>query len=122
MRSSFLPDVKIKINNAPSCRALIDTGDCANVISNRLLQEITEIDKNVVKLQQPGCTSIKMAGGQLVRIEKQVEIKFELAHREFVEDYLVLSSSNSVILGNPFFIEYSLFQLAQKKALFNSPI
>ena len=89
MRSSLLPYVKIKFHNGISRRALIDTGACANVISNRLLQEITEIDKNTVKLKQPDCTSVKMAGGQLVRIEKQAEIKFKLAHREFVEDFLV---------------------------------
>ena len=121
MRSSLLPYVKIKINNGISRRALIDTGACANVISNRLLQEITEIDKNAAKLKQPDCTSVKMAGGQLVRIEKQAEIKFKLAHREFVEDFLVLSSTNSVILGNPFFVKHDI-SISPKQALFNSPI
>ena len=52
MRSSLLPYVKIKFNNGISRRALIDTGACANVISNRLLQEITETDKNAVRLKQ----------------------------------------------------------------------
>ena len=70
MRSSLLTYVKIKFNNGISRRALIDTGACANVISNRLLQEITETDKNAVKLKQPDCNSVKMAGGQLARIEK----------------------------------------------------
>ena len=73
MRSSLLPYVKIKFNNGISRRALIDTGACANVISNSLLQEITDTDKNAVKLKQPDCTLFKMAGGQLVRIEKQAE-------------------------------------------------
>ena len=91
MRSSLLPYVKIQFNNGISHRALIDTGAFANFISNRLLQQITGTDKNTIKLEQPDCTSVKMAGGQLVRIEKQAEIKFKLANREFVEDFLVLS-------------------------------
>ena len=61
MRSSLLPYVKIKFNNGKSRRALIDTGACANVISNILVQEITETDKNAVKLKQPDCTSVKMS-------------------------------------------------------------
>ena len=81
MRSSLLPYVKVKFNNRMSRRVLIDTGASANVISNRLLQEITGTDKNAVKLKQPDCTSVKMARGQLVRIEKQAEIKFKLANR-----------------------------------------
>ena len=120
MRSSLLPYVKIKFNNGIGRRALIDTGACANVISNRLLQEITETDKNAVKLKQPDCTSVKMAGGQLVRIEKQAEIKFKLAHREFVEDFLVLSSTNSVILGNPFFVKHDI-SISPKQALIQFP-
>ena len=120
MRSSLLPYVKIKFNNGISRRALIDTGACANVISNRLLQEITKTDKNAVKLKQPDCTSVKLAGGQLVRIEKQAEIKFKLAHREFVEDFLVLSSTNSVILGNPFFVKHDI-SISPKQALIQFP-
>ena len=81
MRSSLLPYVKIKFNNGISRRALIDTGACANVISNRLLQEITETDKTAVILKQPDCTSVKMSGGQLVRIEKQAEIKLTRSPR-----------------------------------------
>ena len=120
MRSSLLPYVKIKFNNGISRRALIDTGACANVISNRLLQETTKTDKNAVILKQPDCTSVKMAGGQLVRIEKQAEIKFKLAHREFVEDFLVLSSTNSVILGNPFFVKHDIL-ISPKQALIQFP-
>ena len=108
MRSSLLPYVKIKFNSGISRRALIDTGAFANVISNRLLQAITEIDKNGVEVKQPDCTSVKMAGGQLVRVEKKAKIKFKLAHREFVEDFLVLSSTNSVILGNPLFVKHDI--------------
>ena len=61
-----------------------------------------------------------MAGGQLVRIEKQAEIKFKLAHREFVEDFLVLSSTNSVILGNPFFVKHDI-SISPKQALIQFP-
>ena len=116
MRSSLLPYIKIKFNNGISSRALIDTGACANVISKRLLQEITETEKNAVKLKQPDCISVKMTGGQLVRIEKQAEIKFKLAHREFDEDFLVLSTTNSVILGNPFFVKHDI-SISPKQAL-----
>ena len=120
MRTSVLPYVKVKFNNGISRRALIDTGASANVIGNRLNQEITETDKNAVKLKQPDCTSVKMAGGQLVRMEKQAEIKLKLAHREFVEDFLVLSSTNSVILGNPFFVKYDI-SISQKQVLLQFP-
>ena len=75
---------------------------------------------NAVKLKQPDCTSVKMAGGQVVRIEKQAEIKFKLAHREFVEDFLVLSSTNSVILGNPFFVKHDI-SISPKQALIQFP-
>ena len=61
-----------------------------------------------------------MAGGQLVRIEKQAEIKFKLARREFVEDFLVLSSTNSVILGNPFFVKHDI-SISPKQALIQFP-
>ena len=120
LRSSLLPYVKIKFDNGIKRRALIDTGACANVVSNRLLQELTEIDKNLVEINQPDCTSVKMAGGQIVRIEKQAEIKFKLAHREFVEDFLVLSSTNSVILGNPFFIKHDI-SISPKQGLIQFP-
>ena len=87
MRSSLLPYVKIKFNNGIGRRALIDTGASANVISNRLLEEISETYKNAVNLKQPDCISVKMTGGKLIRIEKQAKIKFKLAHREFVKDF-----------------------------------
>ena len=71
-------------------------------------------------MRQPDFTSIKMAGGQLVRIEKQAKIKIKLAHREFVEAFLVLSSTNSVILGNPFFVNHDI-SISPKQTLIQFP-
>ena len=107
MRSSILPYVKIKFNNGISRRALIDTGACNIVISNKFLQEITETDKNAVNLKQPYCILVKMAGGQQFKID-QVGNKIKIAHTEFVEDFHVLFSTNSVTLGNRFFIKQDI--------------
>ena len=71
---------------------------------------------SAVKLKLPDFTSVKMAGGQLVRTEKQAKIKFNFAHRKFVENFLVLSSTNSLILG-----DQNKALLVQNKALSNSP-
>ena len=120
MRSSLLPYIKIKFINGISCRSLIDTGACAKVISNKLLQEVTETNKKAVKLKQPDFTSVKMAEGQLVRIEKQAEINYKLAHREIVEDFFVLSSTNTVILAKPFLVKYNI-SISQKQALIQLP-
>ena len=120
MRSFLLPNVKINFHIGISRRALIDTSACANVISNRLLQEITETDKNAVKLKQPDCTSFKIAIGQLVRIEKQAEIKFKLAHREFVKTSSSFPQKIRSSLATPA-LSSMIFQLAQNKPLFNSP-
>ena len=46
--------------------------------------------------------------GQFFRIEKQVGIRIKLAHTEFVEDFHALFSTNSVTLGNPFFIKQDI--------------
>ena len=97
-----------KFDNGINRRALIDTGACSNVVSNRLFQELREIDKNAIKIKQPDCTSVKMAGGPTVRTEKQAEVKFKHAHREFVENSLVLSSTNSVIRCNTFFVKHDI--------------
>ena len=49
-----------------------------------------------------------MASGQLVKVEKQAKITFQLAHRKFTESFLVLTSTNPVILGNAFFIKHDI--------------
>ena len=71
-------------------------------------------------MKQQDCASVKLAGVQLVRIEKQAEIKFKLAHRGFVEDFLLLSLTKSVILDNPFFVKHDI-SISPKQALIQFP-
>ena len=102
----------IKLQFSPKIvrRALIDTGACANVISRRTYDElIADPNTHIKRLaEKPQWDQVKMAGGQTIKVTCQVQICFKLAHRDFNENFLVLPSANSIILGNPFFKKHEI--------------
>ena len=49
-----------------------------------------------------------MANGKLVKIDKAFKVTFKLGTQQFTEDFLVLSVTTPVILGNPFFVKHKV--------------
>ena len=49
------------------------------------------------------CSQVRMAEGVVVNVQKQDIFSFKLAHQNFKETFLVLPTTNSIILGNLFF-------------------
>ena len=107
-KPTVLQYVKIKFENNLCRRALIDTGACSNVINKKIFEEISQKSPEPIEFEKPKWDLVKMASGQLVKVEKQAKITFQLAHRKFTESFLVLTSTNPVILGNPFFIKHDI--------------
>ena len=119
--SSRFPYAKIMFDNGIKRRALFHTGACYGACSRTLWtgENLTEIDKLEVRLKRPVCTSVKMAGGNLVGIEKHAEIKFKIAQRKFLKIFLCFFQ---LILSFSAFPSLSsmTFLLARNKALVNS--
>ena len=60
---------------------------------------------------------VRMASGQAVNVQSQVQMTLIMAHRQFAESFLFLPTANSMILGNPFFQKTQ--QLTQQKIFYN---
>ena len=102
---STLSYIKLKFSPNLSRKALIYTGACANVISRRTLEDL-KADKTVQiqsSNEKKEWNQLRMAGGQTVNVQSQVQITFIMAHRQFSESFLVLPTANSIILGKPLF-------------------
>ena len=107
-KDTVLLYVKVKFQENLTRRALIDTGACSNVINKNLFEELNQLSQNKIKTEKPKWDGFKMASGQIVKVEKQALVTFQLAHKKFSESFLVLNSTNPVILGNPFFVMHDI--------------
>ena len=68
---------------------------------NTNMNSITEIEK-------PDLDKVKMANGNIVKIDKAIKVTFKLGTQTFTEDFLVLIVTTPVILGNPFFVKHKV--------------
>ena len=111
----------VKLQFAPKTfrRALVDTGACANVISQTNFNDL-KTDKFLyqeIVTQKSKLKRVRMAGGQLVPIEIEATICFKIAAKTFTEIFLVLPTANSMILGNCFYKKHDV-QICPKYDLF----
>ena len=101
--------VKVKFNGELERRALVDTGAFANVISRELYKELSNTNNNsITEIEKPDLDKVKMANGNIVKIDKAIKITFKLGTQTFTEDFLVLIVTTPVILGNPFFVKHKV--------------
>ena len=84
-------------------RALIDTGSCANAMPQNLFDELIGNHPQLLTIESPNFTSVRMASGQKIPIQKQVSLTFSIGLHSFKDSFLILPTMNNVILGNPFF-------------------
>ena len=101
--------VKVKFNGELERRALIDTGAFANVISREFYKELINTNINsITEIEKPDLDKVKMANGNIVKIDKAIKVTFKLGAQTFTEDFLVLIVTTPVILGKPFFVKHKV--------------
>ena len=98
-----LPYVGLKFSSHIKRRALIDTGSCANALLESLFNDLNLTNPKSLTLEKPFFSSVRMASGQRVPVDKQAKISFQIGPHYFQDRFLILPTMNSVILGNPFF-------------------
>ena len=60
------------------------------------------------EIEKPDLDKVKMANGNIVKIDKAIKVTFKLGTKKFTEDFLVLIVTTPVILGNPFFVKHKV--------------
>ena len=100
--------VRLKFSSLTKRRALIDTGSCANALPQNLFDELEKQNPNGIILETPSFTSVRMASGQKIVIDKQAKISFSIGPHFFTDSFLILPTMNSVILGNTFFKKFHI--------------
>ena len=61
-----------------------------------------------IEFREPAFRNVKLASGKPVPVTQSIRIKFFIANHEFTDDFMVLPTMNSVIIGNPFFKKNSI--------------
>ena len=118
LEGDLLSYVPLKFTTNQQRKALIDTGACANAISEKDYQELKPFG---TQLSPPSeVNKVKLASGQLIPVRGQIELTFSIAKHSFKEKFLVLPNTNSIILGNPFFKNNSI-ELYPKENLMKLP-
>ena len=98
-----------EINGELERRALIDTGAFAYVISREFYKELIYTNINsITEIEKPDLDKVKMANGNIVKIDKAIKVTFKLGTQTFTEDFLVLIVTTPVKLGNPFFVKHKV--------------
>ena len=92
--------VKLRFSPSIRRRALIDTGACANALPESMLRDI-ENDNQAenIKFQSPEYTKVKMASGQVQRVNQQAEITFQIGNHVFTDTFLVPPTMNMCHIG-----------------------
>ena len=93
--------VKVQFNEELDRRALIDTRVFANVMSREFYKELINTNINsFTEIEKADRDKVKMANGNIVKIDKAIKVTFKLGTQTFTEDFLVLIVTTPVILGN----------------------
>ena len=91
---------KVKFSPHIRRRGLIDTGACANALPQNLYDELPTNHPELIKNETPNFKLVRMASGQRVSVDNQVNLTFCIGIHSFTDSFLVLPKTNSVILGN----------------------
>ena len=109
LEGDVLSYVPLKFPNNQQRKALIDTGACANAISENNYGDLKSTFGTTAIVSQPSeVNKVKLASGQLIPVRGQIQLEFAIAKNHFKEHFLVLPTTNSIILGNPFFKNNSI--------------
>ena len=101
--------VKIKFYEKLDRRALIDTGASANVINREFYKEIINTNINsITEIEKPDLDKVKMANGNIVKIDKAIKVTFKLGTQTFTDVFLVLIVTTPAIIGNPFSVKHKV--------------
>ena len=95
--------VRLKFSPQIRRRALIDTGSCANAMPQNLYDELLQNHPELLQKETPQFNSVRMASGQRISVQNQVNLRFSIGIHSFTDSFLILPTMNNVILGNPFF-------------------
>ena len=82
-------------------RALIDTGSCANAIPQILYENLRKQNAKH-EFIEPVFKNNKLASGSPSSVSHAIRIHFEIAKHTFSDDFLVLPTMNTVVIGNRF--------------------
>ena len=105
-RENGLTEVKINIEGK-EIKTLIDTGSEISVISEHVLDELKEINKNIPSLPVAGVTIVGITGIRSKRVTKQVHLNMIINGVGCDNTFLVVQGLNlDVILGNDFLIKH----------------
>ena len=101
-----LTDVRINIE-CKEITTLVDTGSEVSVISEHMLDELKETNKNIPSLPVAGVTIVGITGVRSKRVTKQVQLNMIINGGEYENTFLVVRWLNlEVILGNDFLIRH----------------
>ena len=100
--------VPLQFNNFEN-QGLLDTGAVQSAISESELRKITAAHPEAVldELLPPNF-KVQIANANLVRIRKQVLLRFFIAGKVFEEVFLVLPTMGTILIGMSFFEKYSV--------------
>ena len=94
-------------------RTLIDTGLCANALSEFLLDALYLFNSKNSTLEKHFFLSVRMPSGQRVPFDKQAKKSFQIGPQYFQDSFSILPTMNSVFVGN-LFIRNIVLQSIQK--------
>ena len=98
-RKTGLTEVIVTIEGK-SYKTLIDTGSEISIISENVMGELKEINKNIPSLPVAGVTVVGVTGVRSKRITRQVQLNILINGIEFENTFLVVKGlSLDVILG-----------------------
>ena len=101
-----LTEVMITIEGK-EVKTLVDTGSEVSVISEHMLDELKEVNKNIPALPVAGITTVGITGVRSKCVTKQVQLNMIINGGEYENTFLVVRGLNlEVILGNDFLIRH----------------
>ena len=95
--------VRLKFSSQIKRRALIDTGSCAKALLESLFRDLNLTNPKSSTLENPVFNSVRRVSGQRLPVDKQAKKLFQIGPHYFQNNFLILPTMKSVVLGNPFF-------------------
>ena len=101
--------VEVKFSGELDRRSVIDIGAFANVISREFNKELIHTNINsITEIEKPDHYNIKMANGNIVKIDRAIKVTFKLGTQTFTENFLVIIVATSVLKGHPYFKKHNV--------------
>ena len=99
-------------------RDRVDTGSEVSIISEHILDELRENNKNIPSLSVAGVSIVGITGVRSKRVTKQEQLNMMINGGTYENSFLVVCGLNlEVILGNDFLIRHSVVVDFKKQVL-----